>query len=120
MSGGLPYDLREAVVQVFGKAFWYKDPMRSFLVSVGVPSELFDRYADESKFKIARHILGELDAMGEEGWACQRRVITELHKLRNVPDEGVADRESALQALRWMKELRRGASVRGARGSDVG
>jgi len=101
----LPFEIREAVVQVCGKAFWLKDPLRSFLISVGVPRDLYDRFADESKYKIARHILGELEAMGDEGLLVQRRLVSELCKLRNVPDSAVLDRDGALQALRYLKEL---------------
>jgi hypothetical protein len=105
MSVGLPYVVREAVVAVCGKAFWFKDPLRSFLVSCGVPTELFDRFSEESKFKIARHILSELDTKGDEGFMVQRRIVTELCKLRNLPDEGVEDKDAGLQALRWLKQV---------------
>jgi len=101
----LPFEIREAIVQVFGRAFWLKDPMRALLVSAGVAGELFDRYSDESKFKIARHVLSDLDTMGEEGWDLQRRIITELCALRTVPDSSVTSREDALAALRSLKEL---------------
>ncbi len=105
MKVRLPFEIRETVVAVCGKAFWLKDPFRAFLLSCGVPSELYDRYADESKFKIARHILAELDAMGEEGFDTQRRIVTELAKLRRVLAETVPNRDAALSALRWLKEL---------------
>jgi len=66
---------------------------------------MYDRYADESKFKIARHILSDLDTMGEEGHLVQRRIVTELCKLRKVPDDNVPDRKAAIEALRELKEL---------------
>lgn len=102
---GLPYEVREAIVQVFGKSFWLKDPLRAFVVSADVPQALFDRFSDEPKFKIARHLLSELDALGEDGWAIQRRLVTELCRLRTVPDENVPDRDEAVAALRSLKEL---------------
>jgi len=105
MSNRLPFEIREAVVSVCGKCFWLKDPFRAFMLSCGVPDELYDRFAEESKYKIARHLLSELDALGEEGYQIQRRIVTELAKLRKVPDDNVPDRESALEALRWLKEL---------------
>ncbi|MCC6862999.1 MAG: hypothetical protein IT158_30775 [Bryobacterales bacterium] len=105
MLGRLPYEIREAIVQVCGKAFWYRDPFRSFLLSAGVPPDLYDRFADGSKFKIARNVLAELDSLGDEGHFIQRQLLTELCKLRNVPDEAVPDRDAALQALRWLKQL---------------
>lgn len=101
----MPFEIREAVVQVCGKAFWLKDPLRSFLLSAGVPPDLYDRFADESKYKIARHVLSELDAMGEGGSDIQRRVVTELCRLRDVPDPNVPDRDAALSALRRLKEI---------------
>jgi hypothetical protein len=101
----LPFDIREAIIQVCGRAFWYKDPLRAFLASVGVPQQLIERFAAEAKFPMARHILAELDELGEDGWATERRLLTELCKLRRIPDEGVEDRDSALQALRHLKEL---------------
>jgi hypothetical protein len=105
MGSRLAFEIREAVVAVCGKAFWLKDPFRGFLLSCGVPSEIYDRYGDESKFKIARHVLGELDALGEEGFEIQRRIVTELAKLRRVPDNSVPNMDAALGALRWLKEL---------------
>lgn len=105
MNGRVPFEVREAVVSVCGKAFWLKDPFRGFLISCGVPANMYDRYSDESKYKIARHVLGDLEALGEEGFGIQKRIITELCKLRNVPDETVPDRNAALEALRWLKQL---------------
>ena len=105
MSARIPFEIREAVVQVCGKAFWLKDPFRAFLLSCGVPAGIYDRYSDESKYKIARHVLGELDAMAEDGFRLQRRIVTELAKLRKVPDESVPNKDAALSALRYLKEL---------------
>lgn len=93
------------MIQTCGRAFWYKDPLRAFLGSAGVPTQLMSRYASESKFPMVRHVLSELDELGEEGWVIQRRVLTELCKLRRVPDPGVEDKASALEALRYLKEL---------------
>lgn len=105
MSNRLPFEIREAVVSVCGKCFWLKDPFRAFMLTSGVPVELYDRFAEESKYKIARHILSELDGREEEGYQVQRRIVTELAKLRRVPDDNVPDREAALNALRWLKQL---------------
>ncbi|MGO9961831.1 MAG: restriction endonuclease [Acidimicrobiales bacterium] len=79
--------------------------MKALLVGAGVLPETFDRYADESKFKIARHILSDLDAMGDDGWLIQRRIISELCALRQIPDTSVPSRDEALDALRNLKEL---------------
>src|SRR5437667_6220709 len=111
MSTRLPFEIREAIVQVCGKAFWLKDPFRSFLLSAGVPADLYDRFADESKYKITRHVLSELDGIGEEGFLTQRRIVTELCKLRDIPDPTVPDMDAARQALRWLKQLAVGQNL---------
>ncbi|MDQ3914092.1 MAG: hypothetical protein M3323_02000 [Actinomycetota bacterium] len=100
----LPFEVREAIIKVCGQAFWYKDPLKSLLLQAGVPVELYDRYGDESKFKIARHVLAELDQFGEPGWRVQRQILDELCRLRGVPDEE-ANKDVGLAALRWLKEL---------------
>jgi hypothetical protein len=104
MSSRLPFEIREAVVAVCGKCFWLKDPFRSFMLSCGVSAELYERFSDESKYKIARHVLGELDG-ADDGYSTQRRIVTELCKLRKVPDDNVPDRDAAIEALRWLKQL---------------
>lgn len=105
MPDRLPYEIREAVVQACGKAFWLKDPLRAFLAGCGVPVEMLDRYGDEAKFKIARHVLAELDGLADDGHLIQRRIVTELCNLRSIPDASVTDRDGAIQALRLVKEL---------------
>ncbi|NPA71222.1 MAG: restriction endonuclease [Gammaproteobacteria bacterium] len=105
MTTRLSFEIREAVVSVLGKIFWLKAPFRTFLLSCGVPPEMYDRYADESKYKIARHVLGDLDLMGDEGYLIQRKIVTELCRLRKIPDENVVDRDSAIESLRWLKKL---------------
>ncbi len=107
MGSPLPFAVREAVVEVCGKAFWLKDPLKALMVSAGLRPSIFDQYAGESKFRIARNVLSELDAMGEEGWLVQRRIVSILYKLRGIPDATVADRDVAIAALRNFKELAR-------------
>ncbi len=66
---------------------------------------MYYRYEDESKYKIARHVLSDLDTMGEEGHLIQRRIITDLCKLKKVPDDSVTDKSAGIEALRWLKKL---------------
>lgn len=101
----LPYEVREAMVTALGKIFWLKDPFKAFLIQAGVPSDVIARYADEAKFKIARHVLSDLDARREEGWLIQRRLLTDLCRLRSIPDSTVEDRDGAIAALRHVKDL---------------
>jgi restriction endonuclease Mrr len=105
VPGKLPFEIREAVVQVCGKAFWLKDPLRAVLLEAGVPPEVYDRFSDESKYKIARHVLSELDCIGERGFEIQRAIVTTLCRLRKLPDENVTNRDSARAALSSLREL---------------
>lgn len=107
MSNRLPYEMREAMIAVCGRAFWLKGPLRDFLASSGVPTAILDRYAHEHKFPMARHVLAELDAMGDEGYSIQRRVLTEMCRLQALPDTTVDDKESGVKALRHVKEVAR-------------
>ncbi len=101
----LPFEIREALVAACGKCFWLKDPFKAYLLSCGLDEAVYARYADESKYKIARHVLAELDAAGDDGYEVQRRLVTELCKLRKLPDDNVPDRNAGLEALRRLKEL---------------
>ena len=105
MEKRLPFEIREAIVNVCGRSFHYKDPFRDFMISCGVPTKIYDRYADESKYKIARHLLSDLDSMGEEGYLIQKRILTNLCNLRSLPDDNVPDRNAGLDALRKIKQL---------------
>lgn len=62
------------------------------------------KYEHEPKFKIARQLLADLERSGDDGYLLQRRLLTELCKLRDVPDREVPDRDAGLKALRQLKE----------------
>jgi hypothetical protein len=104
MTSNLPYEIREALVQCCGRVFWYRDSYKSFLLAAGVPRAMYDRHGDQNKYKIAHLILGELDALGDEGFLMQRRLVTEFCKLRGAPAES-QDRAAALTALARLEEL---------------
>lgn len=100
----LPYDIVEAMIQCFGRAFHYKDPMANFLRSAGVDRSLVDKHRDLPKFVWARNVLTDL-GQSDAGYQIQRRLLTELCKLRNVPDPNVPDRNAGLDAIRNLKQL---------------
>ncbi|MBA2528233.1 MAG: restriction endonuclease [Pyrinomonadaceae bacterium] len=100
----VPYEILEAMVQCFGRAFHFKDGMEAFLVSCGVDRNLVNKYRHEHKYVWARHLLTEL-GQTEEGRVEQRKVLTSLCRLRSLPDANVPDRDSGLAALRKLKEL---------------
>ncbi len=78
--------------------------MRESILAQGSVPRLYD---DESKFKIARNVLAELDAMGEDGFVVQRKIVTELARLRRVPDDNVPNRDAAVEALNLLKQIAR-------------
>lgn len=66
---------------------------------------MYDRYSELSKYKITRHVLGDLDRMGDEGLVIQRRIATELARMRRLPDDSVPDRDAAINTLREFKDF---------------
>lgn len=105
MAKALPFEISEAIVQACGLCFWLWDPFRAFLRKAGIPKQLIDRFEGESKYKMTRHILGELDGMGDDGWLIQRRLLTELCQLRRVPDDNAPDPKKAMEAIRRLRQL---------------
>jgi hypothetical protein len=100
----VPYDILEAMVQCFGRAFHYKDIVSSFFLSCGVSREINEKHRDQAKFVWARQVLTEL-GLTEEGRIVQRRVLTELCKFRDLPDKDAPDRNAGLDALRNLKQM---------------
>jgi hypothetical protein len=101
----LPYELKEVVVSVCGQEFWYKAPINSFFLFCGVPPEMYDRFAEQSKYMIARHILEELEDRGDEACLTQRRIATKLALPKRISDENVLDRDAAASSLRQLETL---------------
>jgi len=100
----LPNDVKSALIEVCGRCFWYKQPLFDMFSRAGIPEDLYLKHEQEPKFKIARLVTSDLEAMGDEGLLLQRRLVTELCKLKDVPDRDVPDRDAGLQALRRLKE----------------
>lgn len=99
----LPFEIQEQLVQCFGRCFHYKDAVAAFMRSCGVPPSLIAKYRNEAKFIWARRVIEELN--NEQGMLVLRRMVTELCKLRNLPDQNVADKSSGIDALRTLKEI---------------
>jgi len=100
----LPFEIRNQIIQCFGLCFYYKDVMEAFLVSAGVPKTLAPKYKDQYKFTWIKLLLNDLDQM-ENGLEIERRILTELCKLRNLPDQNVPNPDAGLDALRTIKRL---------------
>lgn len=103
----LPAEVKTAVIEVCGRSFWYKQPLFDMFARAGIPEELYLKYEHEPKFKIARQLLADLEATGDEGYLLQRRLLTELCRLKSLPDSEVPDRDAGLDALRRLKTAAR-------------
>jgi hypothetical protein len=101
----LPFEIKNALVEVCGRSFWYKQPLFDLFARAGIPEEDYLKYEHEAKFKIARQLLDDLEIRGEDGWLLQKRMLTEICKLRSLPDSEVPDRDAGLEALRRLKKL---------------
>lgn len=100
----LPYDVKNALIEVCGCAFWLKRPLFETFDRAGIPEEYYLKYEQESKFKIGRMLLADLERMGDHGLQLQRRLVTELNKFRDLPDPTVKNRNAGIRALHIFKE----------------
>ena len=100
----LPYEILQAIIQCFGRAFHYKDNLMAFFLSCGVTRDMNNKHREQAKFVWGRNVLNEL-GQTQEGCQVQRRILTELCKFRNLPDKDVPDRDAGLEALRILKRL---------------
>ena len=100
----LPFEIMDAMIQCFGRSVHYKDTVETFLISAGVDRNTARKYRNEPKFVWARKLLSDLSNT-EDGIIIHRRILTELCKLRNLPDKDVPDRDAGFSALRKLKKL---------------
>ena len=99
----LPPEVKKILIEVCGRSFWYKQPLFDMFARAGIQEEMYLKYEHEPKFKIARQLLADLETRGDDGYLLQRRLLTELCKLRDLPDSEVPDRDAGLDALRKLK-----------------
>lgn len=124
----LPYDVKNALIEVCGCTFWLKQPLFDTFDRAGIPEEYYLKYEQEPKFKIARKLLADLERMGDYGFLLQRQLVTELHKFSRIPDPTVPDQDAAIRALRTLKEatnkhdsvLRREEKIESERACNIG
>jgi restriction endonuclease Mrr len=100
----ISFEIVELMIQCFGKCFHYKDSMASFMRSSGVPILLINKYRELPKFVWARRVIEDL-SLNEDGLIIQRKLLTNLCKLRDLPDKAVLDRNTGLEALRELKKV---------------
>ena len=101
----LPVEVKGALIEVCGRTFYYKKPLFDMFARAGIKDDMYLQYEHEPKFKIIRQLLGDLEGMGDDGFHLQRRLLTEICKLRGLADNEVPDRDSGLDALRNLKRV---------------
>ncbi|WP_413517856.1 restriction endonuclease [Carnobacterium maltaromaticum] len=102
----LSYEITEQVIQCLGSCFHYKKNLEQFLVSCNVPKRIIEdnKGMDKAKFTWARDIMFEL-SQKDEHVITQKRIVTELCKLKNIHDNGVENRDRAMDSLRKLRIL---------------
>lgn len=100
----LPYDVKIALIEACGRAFWLKQPLFETFDRASIPEDFYLKYEQEPKFKIVRKLLADLERMGDYGFLLQRQLVTELYKFRKIPDPTVPDKDAGILALCTLKE----------------
>lgn len=103
--------IRNEVLAACRTALHYRGDLKSLMLGAGVPAAVYNRYdsLENSKVKIARSILDELQELGPNGWAVQRQIVVELCGMQR-PANGVEDLAAGRNAL---DALRRTAAQEG-------
>lgn len=100
----IPFDVREQLIQCFGKCFHFKDTLVAFLITCGLENRIATKYKEEYKFVWGKKLLTELNET-DEGRIKVKKIISGFYQLRNLPDSQVVDKDAGLSALRRLKEL---------------
>lgn len=85
----LPPTVLSAAVRVCRDALHWRDDLRAIFLAAGVPSSLYAKYDDptNSKVKIARYVLSDLQTRGQPGFLIQRKIVEELCRMtKPLPD----------------------------------
>ncbi|WP_024445143.1 restriction endonuclease [Mycolicibacterium iranicum] len=108
MSAAQPLSaaVRAEVLTVCRTAFYYRDDLKSLMLTAGVPAAVYNRYdhPEISKVKIARSVLDELHELGSAGWAVQRKIVVQLCGMTR-PANGVEDTAAGKAALATLKQV---------------
>ncbi len=98
--------VRTEVLATVRAALHWRSDLKSLMLGAGVPVALYNRYDDVDipKVKIARHVLDELNALGEQGWRIQRKIVTELCAMSR-PGNNVEDVAAGRAALAQLKRV---------------
>jgi hypothetical protein len=106
----VPEGVRAAVIRVCRDAFYYRDDVRAIFIDAGCPESMYDKYdiPEYSKPKIARFVLNDLRALGDQGQAVTRKIVQELCQMDRPRPEAdpVAGREAIADLKREATKIR--------------
>ena len=97
------YEIKQKVIEIAGTCFWYWDNFFIFMENCGIRKDHYKRYEGESKYKMMRNILNDLEVDNKENVI--EKIITELYKLKNIPDKNVPDPVKSKRVLSELKKL---------------
>lgn len=100
----LPTTVQSAAVKACRDALHWRDDLRAVFLTAGVPRSLYDKYDDpaNSKAKIARYLLSDLQGRGQSGFVIQRKVVEELCRM-SKPHPDAPDQVAGKSALAELK-----------------
>jgi hypothetical protein len=92
----LNFNIKDKLINLAGKCFWYWDTFYSFLESCGVSSSIYRRFSKEGgKYQLMRSILELLDS--QERHDVIRNIIIQFYNFK--PSEDGVDKDKAEQLL---------------------
>tara|TARA_R110002049_G_scaffold171144_1_gene337695 strand:- start:46 stop:936 length:891 start_codon:yes stop_codon:yes gene_type:complete len=99
----LNFEVRQKVIEIAGVCFWYWDNLYNFFESCGIKKSHYLKYDGESKYKMMRNILSDLEDKQDD--KTLMAILTNLYNLKGLPDKNVPDEAKAKNALKEFKEI---------------
>jgi hypothetical protein len=100
----LPPTVRSAAIKVCRDALHWRDDLRAVFLTAGVPPSFYDKDDNpaNSKAKIARYVLSDLQDRGLSGFVIQRKITEELCRM-SKPHPDAPDQAAGKSALAELK-----------------
>lgn len=98
----LNFEIRQKIIEIAGVCFWYWDNFYNFLESCGIKKSHYLRYEGESKYKMMRNILTDLEDKQQDDTL--KAILTNLYNLKSIPDKNVPDVQRAISVLKEFKD----------------
>jgi len=99
----LSYSLKQKLIDIAGNCFWYWDNFYGFLESCGVKRNHYMRYSGNNKYTVMRNILTDLEEKRDD--KTLKSIISELYKLKSIPDKNVPDPVKSKKLLSELRDI---------------